>query len=78
MLIEKSPKSLVQELEESFEKEDHIVSLLKKKIAILKTDKCTLEIRLNQARKKIRREKIISILLATAWGITMFLWIFFL
>lgn len=70
MLIEKSPKSLVEQLKASFEKEDQVNILLKRKIFAL-------EILLEQNQKKIYEEKIISILLATAWGTTMFLWIFF-
>ena len=77
MLIEKSPKSLVQELKESFEIEDSVNFLLRGKISKLEKDKYILEIRLNQSRKEIVKEKIISILLATGWATTMFLWIFF-
>ena len=78
MLIEKSPKTFTETLKEVFEKEDQLIVLYKKKISNLERDNCTLGIRLNESRKKIRREKIISILFATAWATTMFLWIFFL
>lgn len=77
MLIEKSPRSLTDDLKEVFEKEDQLIVLYKKKISNLERDNCTLGIRLNESRKKIRREKIVSILFATAWATTIFLWIFF-
>lgn len=77
MLIEKKPDSLTDELKKLFVKDDLLVEFYKKRIKSLETELCTQKIFVRTKNKEVLKWEIISILLATLWAVTLFLWIFF-